>query len=225
MGWEALRVWPVALGAFAGASLWVSLGTLAVTDLETRARVAALPAVWLAAALMLAGGGLAWLTRLSQGRAWPLAILILLWLPYLPGRWPSAFMLWQGPIEAGVWCAAIAGVLWAERSAWWTPLVAIATDARRAPVIAGIVAALCFSAAAVHISERIPNGDEPHYLVITQSLLLDRDLKIQNNHERGDYTAYFFGELGPTTFGGESTSRSIRFTRPAFRCSSCRHSP
>lgn len=187
----------IALGAFAGASLWVSLATLAVTDLETRARVAALPAVWLAAALMLAGGGLAWLTRLSQGRAWPLAILILLWLPYLPGRWPAAFMLWQGPIEAGVWCASIAGVLWAERSAWGARLVTIATDARRAPIIAGIVAAACFGAAAVHISERIPNGDEPHYLVITQSLLLDRDLKIQNNHERGDYTAYFFGELRP----------------------------
>ena len=27
--------------------------------------------------------------------------------------------------------------------------------------------------------------------------LLDHDLKIQNNHERGDYTAYFFGELRP----------------------------
>ncbi len=54
-----------------------------------------------------------------------------------------------------------------------------------------------YGATAIHISERIPNGDEPHYLVITQSLWLDHDLRIQNNHERGDYTAYFFGELRP----------------------------
>ncbi len=43
----------------------------------------------------------------------------------------------------------------------------------------------------------LPAGDEPHYLVITQSLLLDHDLKIENNHRRGDYHAYYGGELRP----------------------------
>ena len=36
-----------------------------------------------------------------------------------------------------------------------------------------------------------PSGDEPHYLVIAQSLWRDGDLKIENNHTRGDYREYF----------------------------------
>ena len=54
-----------------------------------------------------------------------------------------------------------------------------------------------FSLAAFHASPSIPGGDEPHYLVITQSLLYDGDLKIENNHRRGDYRAYFGGDLAP----------------------------
>jgi hypothetical protein len=42
-----------------------------------------------------------------------------------------------------------------------------------------------------------PGADEPHYLVITQSLLRDHDLAIENNHVRGDYREYFGGDLRP----------------------------
>ena len=42
-----------------------------------------------------------------------------------------------------------------------------------------------------------PSGDEPHYLVIAQSLWRDGDLKIENNHERGDYREYFPADLEP----------------------------
>ena len=40
-------------------------------------------------------------------------------------------------------------------------------------------------------------GDEPHYLVITHSLLADHDLDIANNHEHRDYKAFYPGELRP----------------------------
>jgi len=40
-------------------------------------------------------------------------------------------------------------------------------------------------------------GDEPHFLVITHSLLVDRDLDISNNYERGDYRTFFASDLRP----------------------------
>jgi len=54
-----------------------------------------------------------------------------------------------------------------------------------------------FALAAWGVSPVLPGGDEPHYLVITQSLLYDGDLQIENNHRRGDYRAYYAAELPP----------------------------
>jgi hypothetical protein len=54
-----------------------------------------------------------------------------------------------------------------------------------------------FGVAAWRTAPSFPGGDEPHYLVITQSLLLDHDLKIENNHRRGDYRSFYSGELPP----------------------------
>ena len=47
------------------------------------------------------------------------------------------------------------------------------------------------------VSPTVPTGDEPHYLVITQSLLKDGDLRIENNHRQRDYREYFDGEIAP----------------------------
>ena len=66
---------------------------------------------------------------------------------------------------------------------------------RRAPLTAGILAGAIFSIAAWQVAPSVPGGDEPHYLIITQSLLKDGDLRIENNHQRGDYRAYFQGDL------------------------------
>src|SRR4029450_12137977 len=42
-----------------------------------------------------------------------------------------------------------------------------------------------------------PGGDEPHYLLIVQSLLKDGDIKVANNYEQKDYLEYWGGLLRP----------------------------
>lgn len=40
-----------------------------------------------------------------------------------------------------------------------------------------------------------PGGDEPHYLLITHSILYDRDLAMTNNYRQQDYKSFHKGEL------------------------------
>ena len=72
-------------------------------------------------------------------------------------------------------------------------------DQWRAPLIVFVASAAIFLASAWRLvpGPVYPGGDEPHYLVITQSLLLDHDLAIENNHARGDYRAYYASPLKP----------------------------
>ena len=58
---------------------------------------------------------------------------------------------------------------------------------------------LAASAGAARLTHTMlfPSGDEPHYLVMAQSLWRDGDLKIENNHTRGDYAEYFGRDLDP----------------------------
>jgi hypothetical protein len=183
------------LGTLAGASAWISLGALAVTG-DQIARVGVVPPLWALAAFIATAVLATWIARLETSQAWPLALTLLLWLPWLPMPIFSPLTVWEGPMEALVWIAAIAGVAVArfwpspERMAW-------VSDRRKAPRILGGVMLAASLTAAVALSERIPAGDEPHYLIIAQSLLKDGDLRIQNNHDRGDYFAYFDNGLPP----------------------------
>jgi len=67
------------------------------------------------------------------------------------------------------------------------------------PLAIFIASVAIFGAVAWRMTTTVqyPSGDEPHYLVITQSLLLDHDFKIENNHRRGDYRTYFPLQLRP----------------------------
>lgn len=143
----------------------------------------------LAALIVIASG---W----SRGRSVVVAVapLALVFLPWLPFPVPAAFLAWQGALGSLAWIAALVGVIWvALPDGFYVGF----SDRARPGVVPALAAAVIFSLAAWGSSPSIPGGDEPHYLVITQSLLHDRDLAIENNHQRGDYRAYFAGDLAP----------------------------
>lgn len=127
----------------------------------------------------------------------PLSLLWLWTLPYLPwlpNRAPVLLAL-AGPIRWGIFGLALCGSAWTllASSGWLDRPWRLA--GRRAVFGVSLALYLCFglrSAAKVG-----PGADEPHYLVITQSLLRDHDLAIENNHIRGDYREYFGAELHP----------------------------
>ena len=65
------------------------------------------------------------------------------------------------------------------------------------PTLAFALAAALYVGAAWRLAPILPSGDEPHYLVIAESLLRDGDLRIENNHASRRYLAYVDGELKP----------------------------
>ena len=174
--------------------VWLSAGTLAVVSGDAE-RVAALPSVSFLILAMVVAVAAATLARLQLAEAWPLAISFLIWLPFIPGNIPNAFLLWQGPIEGIVWLTVVAGLIYARP--WCPPLGGDPAKAGHHALIAGVAAAALALFAFNQVRAVVPNGDEPHYLAATQSLISDRDLQVENNYARGDYLQYFNGRLQP----------------------------
>ncbi|MBI3263838.1 MAG: hypothetical protein HYZ58_11900, partial [Acidobacteria bacterium] len=183
-----------------GLGLWCSG---AVLDLTTAGpgpaiRVAMLPPWWALAAgvVMLAAvlGGL-------KHRDLPLRTLacsVVFTLPYLPWL-PDVFPVLRslaGPGRGIVWLVIAGLVVWSTQR----PRVAshkISTRASAAAVFLASLLVIGVAASRLAGTALFPGGDEPHYLVITQSLLKDHDLKIENNHIHEDYAPYFHMPLQP----------------------------
>ena len=144
-------------------------------------------------ALALLAGALVWWALRRGASAAPLLLLLVIAIPWLPIPVPAALMAWSGRMTLLVW-VAIAACLAAGSPRH--PAARVFTTWRPA-VVAGITAFLIGLGAFVQVRPSLPAGDEPHYLVITQSLLHDGDLRIENNHRRGDYRLYFAGDLPP----------------------------
>jgi hypothetical protein len=169
--------------------------------------LAVLPPVWLAIAIV-AGAivlTLVW-RRLAAAwpalGAWPIAAwsaTALALLPWVPLPLPDAVLVWLGPAAWLGWIAAILTGLAAMAPAGdvgpaW---LAWSRDRRRGGLAAGLLALAIFAAGYAAVHRILPGGDEPHYLIIAESLTRDGDLAIDDNHERGDYLAFFPGELTP----------------------------
>jgi hypothetical protein len=183
------------IAATAAASVWFSLGIMAVTGDDTRLRVVALPPFWLLALSIIVAATAVWFAKPGAKRLLPLTLTVLLCLPYVPGHVPAWFLIWQGPIEIAVWALAILGVLLGGQG--FQRLQGLQGSAARSAAVAGVIAALAYTIGAVALRDRLPIGDEPHYLMITQSLIKDGDLRIENNHRNHDYAAFARYEIPP----------------------------
>jgi hypothetical protein len=64
-------------------------------------------------------------------------------------------------------------------------------DSRFRPAALGVGSALVLSLVGLHYAGRLRvSGDEPHYLLMTQSLLREGDLDLRDNFGRGDFLEY-----------------------------------
>ena len=180
-------------------SAWLTGGALTLASFQPDApRIGILPSpIWLAAWTLVALMARA-ATRSKPDRVTLLALPIVLWAPWIPLTIPPAFYIWTGPLRTWLWIAVAVAIVAPPIVRRAPPRISrIAQDPRRAPWLAAALAAIAYAITAYQISPQIPTGDEPHYLVIAQSVLRDHDLKIENNHRRGDYREYYAGELKP----------------------------
>ena len=176
--------------AMVGVSVWCATGTLAVLSSSSTERVVA-PAPWwiFIVAAMLAALVPNWRNRPST--ALPALVSTL---PWWPVPLPAVALMWTGPL-AWVPVAAALFVAYGSRPIAWLGRATGATEPDRAARLAAAASLLIALGAAWAADPRVPGGDEPHYLVITQSLLKDGDLKIENNHTARHYESYFGGTL------------------------------
>jgi hypothetical protein len=143
---------------------------------------------------------LVWARRAERGRlaAAIASDVCLLWfwtlpyLPWLPERLPVLLVL-AGPARWIV--AAVAGLAVLRRTAG---MFHPAIDSRNIGFALFVAAFVVYSAfGLLNARELGPGGDEPHYLIISQSLIKDGDLKIENNYRQRDYREYWGGDLRP----------------------------
>jgi hypothetical protein len=199
----------------AGVAIWCSLGTIGLVGTHAGTRVALLAPWWVLPLSIAAVFGLIRLLRLSSREQAPLFGSSIAILPWFPFPVPAAALLWTGPILTVVWVAVIAGVSFERLSG---ARGSVLTDPHRAPVVAAVAAFALFGASAVWLSPILPDGDEPHYLILAQSLIKDGDLRIENNHRQGDYLDYSLNAAAPDYLrrGGNGEIYSIHAPGLAF---------
>lgn len=129
-------------------------------------------------------------------RATPLLGLALCIVPYLPWLpdWVPVLVALAGPVKWLVVACVVtlllarlaSGESWSRRAS--------AIDARVVFVVTFILYALLGLRSLSAIGLK---GDEPHYLIISQSLVADGDLQIENNHRRREYRRFTREDLPP----------------------------
>jgi hypothetical protein len=160
-------------------------------------RLALVAPGWLLLLLIVAGAaaGVATESRTTPAEIRPL-LALWLWavpfLPWLPDRAPLLLFM-AGPLQWVIAGLAIAAAA-ARRFATGRTSLRLRLDAAGI-FLASLAIYLTLGLASAIVNG--PRGDEPHYLIITSSLLNDGDLRIENNHRRGEYRAFYMDALPP----------------------------
>ena len=180
-------------------AVWVSFGALTFLDTTPGSPyVGILPSpVWLFGLLSVAAL-ITIIVRPPARTVAPLWLSAVMLLPWLPLPLPAAAFIWTGHV--GVWLfVVIAGALIVRgaRVGPRTVRSVRASEPRTAVALAGVLSLVACGVGAWRTAPQHPSGDEPHYLIITQSLLKDHDLQIENNHRQHDYYAYFGVDIAP----------------------------
>ena len=128
-----------------------------------------------------------------------LLALVVPYLPVVPDWWPVLQVL-AGPGLWIVWALVASQIVWVlwpylARYVAWTARRSLRTQT--AVIWLATAAAASLGAGRLTHTVLFPSGDEPHYIVMAQSLWRDGDLLIENNHTRGDYKEYFGRDLEP----------------------------
>lgn len=191
------RLWSLRFLAgplLAGTGIWCALGEVSLVhpDLPSVRLAAPAPTFWWLVAVLFALLVPAW--RRSVLTASP---AILATLPWWPIPVPALALLWTGRLAWVPIGLAFGAAFIRARPSRESDVVVGVRSARGQAAIAGVLTLTGVLLVALSLAPRLPGGDEPHYLVITQSLLRDGDLQIQNNHDQREYAAYVGGTLAP----------------------------
>ncbi len=179
--------------AIIGISVWCAAGTVGVISNDPGAgRLLALAPWWVGVLSM----ALAALVPGWRARPTTAVAALLGTLPWWPVPLPAVALVWTGALA---WVPIGASLLAAEgsRVLGWLGRASGKQTPARATLAAALGSFVIAFGAAWAADPRVPGGDEPHYLVITQSLLKDADLFIENNHAARDYASYFGGSIAP----------------------------
>jgi hypothetical protein len=186
----------------AAVSAWLVRGALALESSAPGAPKLGLLSPWFELVLfVLAAVCVVFLLRPSSDSMLPLFATAACMLPWVDGIRVPARLMWTGPLGVALWAGAVTASVFAGRHAL-RPLLhrlngAAVRDPKYAPFISTAGACAFFAIVAFGARGIGPISDQPHYLILAQSLLYDRDLQIENNHARGDYQEYYPGSLRP----------------------------
>ena len=184
--------------AIIGVAAWCAAGRITVADPVSASFRLAVPAGWWVA---VAAAGLAALVPAWRRRPALTLPALLTTLPWWPIALPPIALLFTGPLAwLPIGCSLAAAVFPGSRgphpplrtlrdSLRSLPRDVFSPSPRQSTVLAGVLTLVAGLGTAWSVAPRVPGGDEPHYLVITESLLSDGDLRIENNHARGDSVA------------------------------------